>query len=132
MLLVRSMFPDRYAGPEAPLLAWVRMAVGAWRLVGLSSGVIGLGLVISFWYMGYGIALVLLGCVVPIWFARQLESRPTAAFAAGIAFYGLSLGVWLLLVADLGVGARVVGALAAFIPGIISAVASKARCRTPI
>jgi hypothetical protein len=85
--------------------------------------VIALALVVSFWFMGYGIALGLLGSMVPIWFARQLAARPTSAFAAGTAVYGLVLGAWLIVGPDMRPDQRVLSASAALIAGVVSALA---------
>ena len=91
---MKRTFLENYLFPPGDReISWAVLAGGLWLVVGVGSLLLGLGLVLTVWFAGGGIAAIAVGCCLPIWLARQILIRRSAAWAAGAAVYAVVLGV---------------------------------------
>jgi hypothetical protein len=127
---MRTFLETHLFGTGDRVLSWVGMAGIAWLAVGISSALLAIGLIATFWYLGYGIMVAVFGACLPLWFARRLLLHPSSTVAACATVYGAALAAGIQIFAPRALGSTIV-VLAAMILPTLSAVAAWEIARQP-
>ena len=129
---MRRMFIERVLfGDGGRMFTWRVTAGIVWLGLGFCSILPAFALVMTFWYAGGGLAILVLGVVFPLWFAHKLLYREGAFWVAAAMVYGCAVLTGIVINAH-ALDGSLVYVLAAGIPTIASAFALWEMHRVPM